>query len=140
MDGDWRVWWPTFHAVLNGTTAVLLMAGRYFVRRGRIRAHRWCMHTAFGLSVLFFGSYLIYHSLVGTTRFGRGGWLRTLYLTVLATHTALAVAVVPLAVVVLVRGLRRQWPRHRALARWAWPIWLYVAVTGVLIYFMLYRL
>ncbi|MCS7312067.1 MAG: DUF420 domain-containing protein [Acidobacteria bacterium] len=139
MDGEWRVWWPAFHAVLNGTTAVLLAAGRYFIHRRQVRAHRRCMHAAFGLSVLFFASYLVYHSLVGTTRFGHGGWLRVAYLTVLTTHTVLAVAVVPLAVMVLVWGLRRQWSPHRALARWAWPIWLYVVVTGVVIYFMLYR-
>jgi len=133
------VWWPAFHAILNGTTAILLALGFYFIHHGHVRAHQRCMHTAFACSVVFFISYLIYHSVVGTTRFTHGGWIRPVYFTILITHTLLAVAVVPLSILVLIRGLRRQWTHHRALARWTWPVWMYVAITGVLIYLILYQ-
>lgn len=131
---------PTVNATLNGTAAVLLVVGHRLIRRGRIRQHRAVMLTAFGCSVLFLISYLTYHALVGSVRFQGTGWLRTTYLTILASHTVLAAAVPVLAILTLRLALKGQFDRHRALARWTYPIWLYVSVTGVIVYWMLYRL
>ncbi len=129
---------PTVNASLNGLASLFLIAGFVFVRRRRIAAHRACMSTAFGCSVLFLISYLIYHYQVGSVRFQGTGAIRTVYLSILATHTVLAAAVPFLAVITLVRALRERWDRHRAIARWTLPIWLYVSLTGVIIYLMLY--
>lgn len=129
---------PLVNASLNATTAVLLVTGYVLIRRGRVAAHRACMGTAFGVSALFLISYLTYHVSVGSIRFTTTGWPRPLYLTVLATHTVLAALVVPLALVTLARALRGQFDRHRRIARWTLPVWLYVSVTGVLVYLMLY--
>ncbi len=129
---------PTVNASLNALAGVFLIAGFIFIRRRRIAFHRACMVAAFGCSVLFLISYLIYHYQVGSVRYQGTGTLRTVYLSILATHTVLAATVPFLATITLVRALRERWDRHRAIARWTLPIWLYVSVTGVVIYLMLY--
>lgn len=129
---------PTVNATLNGIAAVLLVIGWVLIRRGRVRAHRAVMFSALACSVLFLASYLVYHYQVGSVRFQGTGALRTLYFGVLLTHTVLAALVPFLAAITLVRALRRHFPRHRAIARWTLPIWLYVSVTGVVVYVMLY--
>lgn len=131
---------PAVNAVLNATAAVLLATGYALIRRRRIGAHRAVMLAAFAVSVLFLASYLVYHSQVGSVRFQKTGAVRTVYFTVLLTHTVLAAAVPPLAILTLGRALRGRFDRHRALARWTLPVWLYVSVTGVVIYWMLYRM
>lgn len=131
---------PTLNATLNGTAAALLILGYLSIRTGRVSAHRACMVAAFACSVLFLVCYLYYHSQVGSVRFQGDGALRTLYLSILLTHTVLAAAVPFLAVVTLWRALRGRFERHAALARWTLPIWLYVSVTGVIVYWMLYHL
>ena len=131
---------PAVNATLNGIAAVLLAIGWVLIRRGRIRAHRAVMLAAFGCSILFLVSYLIYHAQVGSVAFQGQGPIRSVYFTVLLTHTVLATAVPILAVVTLTRAFRRHFPRHRAIARWTLPIWLYVSVTGVVVYWMLYRM
>jgi uncharacterized membrane protein YozB (DUF420 family) len=130
---------PTLNAVLNATSAVLLVLGYGFVRRREIRAHRACMLGAFGVSIAFLISYLIYHAQVGSVHFPGTGVVRTVYFAILITHTVLAALVPPLAIITLVRALREQFDRHRRLARWTFPIWLYVSVTGVVVYVMLYQ-
>ncbi|MDW8353853.1 MAG: DUF420 domain-containing protein [Bryobacterales bacterium] len=131
---------PTLNAVLNTTAAVLLVTGYVLIRRGQVRAHRAVMLAAFATSILFLVSYLIYHAQVGSVRFQKTGPIRTVYFAVLLSHTVLAAAVPPLAVMTLRRALRGQFDRHRAVARWTLPVWLYVSVTGVIIYWMLYQL
>jgi putative membrane protein len=131
---------PTINATLNATTALLLVTGRLLIGRKRIAAHRACMLAAMVTATLFLSTYLYYHAHAGTTRFPGAGWPRTLYLGILLSHTVLAVAVVPMALVTLWRGLKRMDARHRALARWTFPVWLYVSVTGVVVYWMLYRM
>jgi len=131
---------PALNAALNAAAAVALLTGFWLIRCGRWRAHRVAMITALVLSSAFLTSYLVYHAQVGSVRFQGQGWLRTLYLSILATHTVLAAAVPVLAIITLSRALRRRFDRHRAIARWTLPIWLYVSVTGVVVYWMLYRL
>lgn len=131
---------PTLNALLNALAAVLLLAGWVHIRRGRITAHRRCMVAAFVVSSLFLVSYVVYHSAIGSRPFTGGGLLRVVYFTVLLTHVVLAAAIVPLVLITLRRGLRRDDLRHRRIARWTLPLWLYVSVTGVVIYLMLYRL
>lgn len=131
---------PAVNAALNGITATLLSVGYLFVRRRWLRAHRACMIAAFSVSVLFLASYLYYHAHVGVTRFPGRGWIRRAYFAILISHTILAAAVVPLALVTLYRGLTSQHPKHERIARWTLPIWLYVSVTGVIVYLLLYRL
>ena len=131
---------PAVNATLNGTAAVLLIAGYVQIRRKQIDAHRKCMLAAFTTSALFLVSYLIYHALVGSVAFTGQGPIRTLYFTVLISHVSLAILILPLALVTLRRGLRRDDARHVALARWTLPIWLYVSVTGVVVYWMLYQI
>ena len=131
---------PHVNASLNGLGAFLLIAGYIFIRQRKTAAHRACMIGAFGLSILFLVSYLVYHSLVGSVRFQGTGGLRTLYLSVLATHSLLAAIVPFLAVITLWRGLREKFDTHVAIARWTLPIWLYVSITGVVVYWMLYHL
>jgi uncharacterized membrane protein YozB (DUF420 family) len=130
---------PLVNAVLNGTSAVLLAIGYTLIRRGAIAAHRKYMLAAVVSSSLFLLSYLYYHAQVGSVRFQGQGWSRPFYFTVLLTHTVLAAALIPLVPLTLVRGLRERYDRHRRIARWTYPIWLYVSVTGVLIYLMLYH-
>jgi uncharacterized membrane protein YozB (DUF420 family) len=131
---------PSLNALLNAISAVLLLTGYLLVRRGRRRAHQGVMLAAFAVSSLFLVSYVVYHFQAGTVRFQGAGGLRTLYLSILATHTVLAAAVPPLAVVTLTRGLRGRYASHRRIARWTLPVWLYVSVTGVVVYWMLYRM
>jgi uncharacterized membrane protein YozB (DUF420 family) len=131
---------PTLNAILNGTAAALLLTGFLLIKNRRILQHRRVMLTAFGVSVLFLISYLVYHAQVGSVRFRHQGTIRTVYLTILATHTVLAATVPVLAIITLNRALRRRFDRHRAIARWTFPIWLYVSVTGVAVYLMLYHL
>jgi uncharacterized membrane protein YozB (DUF420 family) len=131
---------PAFNATVNGAVTVLLVTGWLLIRRRRIAAHRACMIAAVVGSVLFLTSYLVYHSQVGSVRFQGTGALRAVYFAILISHTFLAAAVPALAFVTLVHALRRRFDRHRAIARWTLPIWLYVSVTGVLVYFMLYKL
>ncbi len=131
---------PALNATLNGTSAVLLIAGYAMIRRKRIQTHRRLMIAAFAVSIAFLTSYVIYHASVGTVRFPRTGAIRTVYLTILATHTMLAALVPVLAIVTLRRGLLGRYDRHRRIARWTLPVWLYVSVTGVVVYWMLYRM
>ncbi len=131
---------PTVNAALNATCAVLLVIGYVLIRRRRITAHRAVMIAAFSCSVLFMISYLTYHFQAGSVKFQGTGGIRTVYFTILLTHTVLAAAVPFLAVITLVRALRERFDRHRAIARWTLPIWLYVSVTGVAVYWMLYRM
>ena len=127
-------------AILNATAAILLLAGYIAIRSHRIRVHRACMISAFGVSVAFFISYCVYHYHVGDVRFGGQGWIRPLYFSILVSHIALAAVIVPLVLITLGRALRGHFARHRRIARWAWPIWMYVSVTGVMVYLMVYRL
>jgi len=129
---------PTFHAILNLVAAGLLVAGYGLIRRKQIGWHRRAMLGAFAVSVLFLASYVAYHARAGTTSYEGQGWLRQVYFAILISHSILAAVVPLLAVVTLWRGLRGQYDRHRAIARWTLPIWLYVNLTGVLIYGMLY--
>lgn len=131
---------PALNATLNGTTALLLSAGYVMVRRRRLLAHKACMLTAFGVSVLFLVSYLYYHVNAGVKHYQGQGWLRSVYFAILVTHTVLAASVVPLAVTTVYLGLRARHPRHQRIARWTLPIWLYVSVTGVVVYLLLFRL
>jgi uncharacterized membrane protein YozB (DUF420 family) len=131
---------PGVNAALNTTTALLLLTGYVLIRRGRRRAHRAVMIGAFGVSVLFLASYLWYHAHAGVMRFPGVGWIRPVYFAILLSHTVLAAAIVPLVLVTLARGLRADFSRHARLARWTLPVWLYVSVTGVVVYVMLYRL
>jgi uncharacterized membrane protein YozB (DUF420 family) len=131
---------PTVNAVLNATAAVLLVWGYTLIRRQRIRQHRRVMQTAFVVSCLFLVCYLVYHYQVGSVRFPRTGAIKTLYLSILGTHTILAAAVPVLAIITLRRGLSARYDKHRRIARWTLPIWLYVSVTGVVVYLMLYHL
>ena len=131
---------PALNATLNAICAVLLVIGWMLIKRGRIRQHRAVMIAAFSTSVLFLISYLVYHAQVGSVRFGRTGVIRTVYFTVLLTHTVLAAAIVPMVLVTLSRGLSGRYDPHRRIARWTMPIWLYVSITGVIVYLMLYQL
>lgn len=131
---------PHLNAALNTLCTAFLLTGFACIRARRIPAHRACMIGAFITSCLFLVSYLTYHAQVGTTRFTAQGWIRPLYFTLLTSHTVLAAAIVPLAIVTLRRGLRRDDQRHRRLAHWTLPVWLYVSVTGVVIYAFLYHL
>ena len=130
---------PSVNATLNATSAVLLIVGYYHIRQGRQQAHRACMLAAFSVSVLFLVSYLIYHFHVGATHFTGQGWIRSVYFVLLISHTILAALVPFLALLTLSRALRQQFERHRILARWTLPVWLYVSVTGVVIYWLLYH-
>ncbi|MEO8274580.1 MAG: DUF420 domain-containing protein [Thermoanaerobaculia bacterium] len=130
---------PTLNAALNATSAVLLVLGFLFIRARRIDAHRRTMLAAFTCSIVFLVSYLVYHFQVGSVRFPGTGTVRTVYLAILLTHTVLAATVPVLATITLFRGLARRFDRHRRIARWTFPIWLYVSVTGVVVYWMLYQ-
>jgi putative membrane protein len=131
---------PKIDAVLNGSSAILLVIGRSYIKRGRMAAHRAVMLTALASSTLFLASYLYYHWHVGSVHFqGQGVW-RLVYFSILISHTLLAITIVPMVIITLNRALRERFDRHRAIARWTYPLWLYVSVTGVIVYFMLYRL
>ena len=130
---------PALNATLNATSAVLLTTGWLLIRRGRWRQHRVVMITAFSTSVLFLISYLTYHAHAGAKHYTGHGAIRFVYFAILLTHTILAVVIVPLAIVTLSRGLSARFDRHRSIARWTLPLWMYVSVTGVVVYFMLYQ-
>jgi len=131
---------PTIDAVLNAAAAILLVWGYTLIRRKRVQTHRKVMIAAFVVSSAFLVCYLLNHYLVGMVRFPGTGLLRTVYLSILGTHTVLAATVPVLAIITLRRGLAKRFDRHRAIARWTLPIWLYVSVTGVVVYVMLYHL
>jgi uncharacterized membrane protein YozB (DUF420 family) len=131
---------PAVNATLNATAAVLLVIGWILIKRGQRRAHERVMLAAVGCSTAFLVSYLAYHFQVGSVRFPGTGLVRTVYLSILLTHTVLATAIVPLVLVTLSHGLRERFDRHRRIARVTMPLWLYVSVTGVVIYWMLYRM
>jgi len=130
---------PALNATLNGTAAVLLVAAFVLIRQGRKDAHKRVMLAAFTVSSLFLISYLVYHAQVGSVSYPHPGLIRTVYLSILTTHTILAASVPVLAIITLRRGLKGKFVRHKAIARWALPIWLYVSVTGVVVYLMLYQ-
>jgi len=117
----------------------LLLTGRVLIAKGRMAAHRVCMIAAVVVSLLFLGCYLYFHSKVGNIRFLGEGWSRPVYFSILISHTTLAMVIVPLAVITLSRGLRARYDKHRKIARWTWPLWMYVSITGVIVYFMLYQ-
>lgn len=130
---------PAVNATLNAISGVLLLIGYFLIRARRIELHRRFMIAAFVASALFLVCYVVYHAQVGSVRFTRQGFVRPLYFTILITHVSLAAAVLPLAILTLSRGLQAKYARHRAIARWTFPIWLYVSVTGVLVYVLLYQ-
>jgi len=131
---------PALDATLNAITAFLLLLGYFFIRRKKIAAHKACMISAFLTSTLFLICYIWYHSHHGVTRFSGQGAVRQFYLGLLASHTILAAVIVPLVLITLYRALRRVFGRHKQIARWTFPLWLYVSVTGVVVYWMLYHL
>jgi putative membrane protein len=131
---------PALNAALNGTSALLLVCGFLCIRRKKIAAHRVCMLSAFAVSALFLISYLTLHYYAGMTRFTGQGWIRPTYFSILISHTILAAAIVPLILLTLSRAVRGQFDRHVRIARWTLPCWVYVSVTGVLVYWILYQL
>jgi uncharacterized membrane protein YozB (DUF420 family) len=132
---------PAVNAGLNGLSAALLLCGYLFIKRGNQTAHRNCMVSALVTSTLFLVSYLTYHFTVkALTRFVEPAWFRPIYLAILLTHTALAVVIVPMVLITVRRAATRQFDSHRRIARWTWPLWMYVSVTGVLIYLLLYQI
>lgn len=131
---------PAINASLNGASAVLLAIGRWQIYRGRVERHRPVMLTAVATSAVFLATYLWYHAHVGSVRYQHHGAARNFYLILLATHTVLAVVLVPLVLVTLSRALRNRFTLHKKIARWTWPVWMYVSVTGVIVYWMLYHL
>ncbi|MDP4198464.1 MAG: DUF420 domain-containing protein [Bacteroidota bacterium] len=131
---------PALNATLNGTSAVLLLVAHNRIKHGAIQQHRSLMIAAFTTSILFLISYLTYHFNAGVLHFGGTGIIRPMYFTLLTTHTILAAAVPVLATITLIFGLRGRYEKHRKIARWTYPIWLYVSATGVIIYFLLYQI
>ena len=131
---------PLLNACLNATSAALLSAGWVFIRRKHVTAHKTCMVSALAVSTLFLVSYVTYHALAGSRPFEGQGWIRVVYFPLLVSHIVLAAAIVPLALTTVYRALQGNFARHVRIARWTLPIWLYVSVTGVLVYWMLYRL
>jgi uncharacterized membrane protein YozB (DUF420 family) len=131
---------PALNAVLNATSAGLLAIGYVLIRRGRREAHQKVMQAALVCSALFLVSYLTYHAQVGSVRFQGQGPMRTVYFAILISHTILAIVIVPLVIVTFVRARRGRFDRHRAIARVTLPLWAYVSVTGVVVYWMLYRM
>src|SRR5262245_6430220 len=133
---------PTLNAFLNSASAALLATGYVYIRRGNRIAHRNCMISAFVTSTVFLASYLIYHfsKTLGPTKFQGEGFVRPLYFVILITHTILAIVIVPMVFITLSRALKQRFDRHGRIARWTLPLWMYVSVTGVVVYLMLYRL
>jgi uncharacterized membrane protein YozB (DUF420 family) len=130
---------PAVNASLNGLSGILLAIGYVLMRMRRIDAHKKTMIAAFATSSLFLVCYVIYHAQVGSVRFPRQGFVRPIYYTILVTHVTLAITVVPLAIITLTRGLKGRFVQHRRIAKWTFPIWMYVSVTGVLVYVLLYQ-
>ena len=137
---------PALNASLNGLSAIFLSLGYYFIRRKNQPAHRNCMVAAFVTSVLFLACYITYHSYVayhlhrGPTRFVEPAWFRPIYLAILVTHTTLAIVIVPLVLITLRRAVKQHFDLHKKIARWTWPLWMYVSVTGVIVYLLLYKI
>ncbi|PYX93999.1 MAG: DUF420 domain-containing protein [Acidobacteria bacterium] len=130
---------PVINASLNSASAILLLIGHSLIKRGRMAAHRAVMLSAVATSALFLSSYLYYHYHVGSVHFRGPGWSRPVYFSILISHTILAAVIVPLIIITLIRALRERFDRHAAIARWTYPLWIYVSVTGVIVYFMLYH-
>jgi uncharacterized membrane protein YozB (DUF420 family) len=130
---------PHLNAALNAASGLLLLAGLYFIWHGRVAAHRACMLSALTVSGLFLISYVAYHAQYGSVKFAGQGIARPIYFFILITHVVLAVTIVPLVFVTARRALRADFPRHRKIARWTYPLWLYVSITGVVVYLMLYH-
>lgn len=130
---------PALNATLNGLSFLILMTGFYFIKNKKVTAHKTCMLTALGVSILFLVSYLTYHFNVGSVRYTKQGWVRPVYFTILFTHTVLAITLVPMVSITLFRALKERFDRHRKIAHWTLPIWMYVSITGVIIYLMLYK-
>jgi uncharacterized membrane protein YozB (DUF420 family) len=130
---------PAVNATLNGISGILLVIAYALIRARRIEQHRKVMIAAFAASSLFLVCYVVYHAQVGSVRFTRQGFVRPLYFTILVTHVALAAVVLPMAIITLSRGLKGRYAQHRRIARWTLPIWLYVSITGVLVYVLLYQ-
>jgi putative membrane protein len=131
---------PKVNATLNGLSFALLLCGFYFIRKRKINIHKTFMLSALAVSTLFLASYLYYHSQVGTIHFKHTGWIRPVYFTILTSHSILAATIVPLVLFTLWRALRADFIKHKQIAHWTLPIWLYVSVTGVVIFWMLYQL
>ena len=131
---------PAINATLNGASAILLTTGRFFIARKQVQRHKACMIAAVATSSVFLVCYLYYHAHVGSVRFPGQGWARPVYFTILISHTLLAAAVVPLVLLSLINGLKLRFDRHRRISRWTFPVWLYVSVTGVVVYIMLYQI
>jgi putative membrane protein len=129
---------PAVNATLNGICTVFLLCGLAFIRNGKIRWHRACMLSAFLCSIIFLGFYVYFHVHAGIVRFGGQGWIRPVYFVLLTSHTILAVSTLPLAIITLAYALSERFSSHRKIAHWTYPIWLYVSVTGVIIYWLLY--
>jgi uncharacterized membrane protein YozB (DUF420 family) len=132
-------YFPALNASLNGTSAVFLLTGRVLIAKKRMLAHRVCMIAAVVASTLFLACYVFFHYKVGNILFLGQGWSRPVYFTILTSHVILAIVIVPLVIITLTRGLGARYAKHRAIARWTWPLWMYVSVTGVIVYFMLYQ-
>jgi uncharacterized membrane protein YozB (DUF420 family) len=130
---------PALNAALNATSAVLLLVGRIYIKRANKTAHRNCMIGALTTSTLFLASYLYYHFHAGRTTFP-AHWFKPIYLTILLTHTVLAVVILPLIAMTLSRAVKQNFELHKKIARWTWPLWMYVSVTGVVIYVLLYQI
>jgi uncharacterized membrane protein YozB (DUF420 family) len=139
MIAEQYAYFPALNASLNGTSAVLLFTGRVMIAKGRMAAHRFCMIAAVGASAVFLACYLFFHWKVGNILFLGQGWARPVYFAILISHVTLAIVNVPMAIITLNRGLKARYDKHRAIARWTWPLWMYVSVTGVVVYFMLYQ-
>lgn len=137
---DYVSYLPHINACLNGTSAILLLSGYSFIRSGNVAAHRACQVSALIVSLLFLASYLTYHYSHGTTRFQGTGIARPIYFTILTTHTILAIVIVPLVALTFYRAVRNDFGRHRRIARVTLPLWLYVSITGVIVYLMLYQI
>lgn len=131
--------WPAVNASLNALSALCLLGGYWCARERRFHAHRFLMVLALSFSAMFLVSYLIYHYMAGSTRYQGQGWTRTLYFSILLSHTFLAALIAVLVPVTVIQVARKRFKKHRSWARWTWPVWLYVSVTGVLIYFFLYQ-
>ena len=129
----------TVNAGLNATAAILIGTGFYFIKHKNIQAHKVCMIAAMAVSAVFLTSYLIYHYNVGSVRFTKQGWIRNVYFPLLITHTALAAAVLPMVLRTLFLATKKRFASHMRIARWTFPVWMYVSVTGVIVYLMLYR-
>ena len=131
---------PTLNALLNSTSAILLYIGHSFIKRGNRQVHKRYMIGSLLTSIVFLISYLTYHSYHGATKFIGEGWIRPVYFFILTSHTILAVAIVPLVIITLQRGLRESFDKHKRIARWTYPMWLYVSITGVVVYVILYHI